>query len=224
MGLEAIVINTSGGLTGGDQLTLEAQAGPGSHLTLTTQAAERAYRASSDVARVDTRLTVAAGATLQWLPQELILFEGSRLRRTLRTDLHGDARLLLVEPVIFGRTAMGECLNDIWFSDRIEIWRESVPLYLDALRLSGDLEAQMSRAALGAGAGTMVSLVYVGPDAESHLAPLRALLPDSGGASLIQPDLLVLRLLAPDSLELRRSLLPILDRLSRDSLPISWRL
>ena len=82
----------------------------------------------------------------------------------------------------------------------------------------------MSRAALGAGAGAMVSLVYVGADAETHLAPLRALLPESGGASLVQPDLLVLRMLAPDSLELRRSLLPILDRLSRDSLPISWRL
>jgi urease accessory protein len=222
--IEAIVLNTSGGLTGGDCLTLSARAGAASHLTLTTQAAERAYRAAWDVARVDTHLTVEAGAALHWLPQELILFEGARLRRRLRVDLAADARLLLVEPVIFGRTAMGERLRDVSFSDRIEIWRGDAPLYLDGLHLSGDLEAQMARAGLGAGAGAMVCLVLIAPDAETHLDPLRRLLPETGGVSLLRPDVLVLRMLAPDSLELRRSLLPILDRLSRDSLPISWRL
>jgi urease accessory protein len=224
VGVEAIVINTSGGLTGGDQVSVAAKAGTGSHLTLTTQGAERVYRAAWDVARVDTRLKAEPGATVHWLPQELILFEGGRLRRRLHADLAADAELLLVEPVILGRSAMGERLRDVVFSDRIEIWREGVPLYLDALHLSGDVEAQMARAALAGGAGAMVSLIYVAADAQSHLAALRGLLPDTGGVSLVRPDVLVLRLLAPDSLELRRSLLPILDRLSRDTLPISWRL
>lgn len=222
--VEAIVINTSGGLTGGDSLSLNAGAGAGSQLTLTTQAAERAYRASADVARVDTRLTAQAGSALQWLPQELILFEGARLRRRLRVDLAADARLLLAEPVIFGRTAMGERLRDVVFSDRIAVWRDGAPLYLDGLDLRGDLEDAMARPALGGGAGAMASLVYVAPDAEAHLDPLRAMMPDTGGVSLMRDDLLVVRLLASDSLELRRSLLPILDRLSRDTLPISWRL
>lgn len=223
-GVEAIVINTSGGLTGGDRLDLDASAGAGSHLTLTTQAAERVYRASADVARVETRLNAAPGAHLHWVPQELILFEGARLRRRLRVDLAGDARLLLVEPVIFGRSAMGEHLMDVGFDDRIEVWRENAPLYLDALRLTGDLQAQMARRALGGSAGAMVSLVYVAPDAEAHLGAVRAMLPDTGGVSLMRDDMLVLRLLAPDSMYLRRSLLPILDRLSRDTLPTSWRL
>lgn len=222
--VEAIVINTSGGLTGGDALEITGRAGAGSHLTLTTQAAERVYRASSDVARVETRLSVEAGARLHWLPQELIVFEGGRLNRRLRADLSADAELLLVEPVVLGRTAMGERLRDIRFRDRIEIWRDGTPLYIDALDLAGDAEAQMARAATGGGAGAMVSLVYVSPDAEAHLAPLRALMPATGGVSLLRPDMLVLRLLAPDSMELRRSLLPVLDRLSRDTLPISWRL
>src|SRR6056297_958655 len=163
--VEAIVINTSGGLTGGDQLSFSACAGAGSQLTLTTQAAERAYRASWDVARVDTCLVAEPGARLHWLPQELILFEGARLRRTLRANLAADSQLLLVEPVIFGRSAMGERLRDVGFTDRIEIWRAGAPLYLDGVRLLGDLEAQMTRAALGGGAGAMVSLVYVAPDA-----------------------------------------------------------
>lgn len=223
-GVEAIVINTSGGLTGDDALDVSATVGAGSQLTLTTQAAERAYKASAGVARVETRLEAAVGAVLHWLPQELILFEGARLRRRLRVDLAADARLLLVEPVIFGRHAMGERLRDVAFSDRIAVWRAGVPLYLDGLDLTGDLEAGMVRPALGGGAGAMASLVYVAPDAEAHLVPLRGLLPETGGVSLLRDDLLVVRLLAPDGLELRRSLLPILDRLSRDTLPISWRL
>ena len=161
---------------------------------------------------------------LHWLPQELILFEGARLRRRLRADLASDARLLLVEPVIFGRGAMGEHLNDVGFDDRIEVWREGVPLYVDAVHLTGDLEARMARAALGGGAGAMASLVYVAPDAEAHLPPLREMLPETCGVSLMREDLLILRMLARDSLNLRRSLLPVLDRLSRDTLPTSWRL
>ena len=108
--------------------------------------------------------------------------------------------------------------------DRIEVWREGVPLYVDAVHLTGDLEARMARAALGGGAGAMASLVYVAPDAEAHLAPLREMLPETCGVSLMREDLLILRMLARDSLNLRRSLLPVLDRLSRDTLPTSWRL
>lgn len=222
--VEAIVINTSGGLTGGDSLELAARAGDGSALTLTTQAAERAYRASSGLARVTTRLEAGAGAALNWLPQELILFEGARLSRRLRVDLTGDARLLLVEPVIFGRTAMGERLQDVLFRDRIEVWRDGAPLYLDGLALEGNLETQMGRAALGAGAAAMASLVLVAPDAEAQLGPMRRMLPDIGGVTLLRPDMLALRLLAVDGMALRCSLLPILDRLSRDTLPTSWRL
>ncbi len=220
--LEVITINTAGGLTGGDKVTLSAVAGMGSELTLTTQAAERAYRAASGVATADTTLKAEAGARLRWLPQELILFEGAALRRSLRIDLAGDAEALMVEPVVFGRAAMGETLQDVSFHDRIEIYRDGAPIYMDALCLEGDLTMQLGRLAQGAGA--MASLVFVAPNAEAQLDPVRALLPATGGASLLHPDLLALRLVAEDSFELRRALLPILDRLSGDKLPISWRL
>ncbi|MEQ8342973.1 MAG: urease accessory protein UreD [Marinovum algicola] len=223
--LQTICINTAGGVTGGDRLSLTASAGPGAALGLTTQAAERAYRSrDGEFGRVDSTLQVAAGATLHWLPQELILYDGCALRRRLSVDLAADARLLMVEPVIFGRAAMGETLTDARFHDRITLRRAGQPLYCDAVRLEGDISRQLARRPIGDGAGAMASLVYVAPDAEAHLAAVRAQLATCGGASLLAPDVLVLRLLCPDSHVLRQHLLPVLDRLSGDTLPVSWRL
>ena len=77
-GLQAVLVNTAGGITGGDRFALSATAGPGTQLTLTTQAAERAYGAQPDeTGRVTNRLRVSEGAQLNWLPQETILFENS---------------------------------------------------------------------------------------------------------------------------------------------------
>jgi len=221
---ESILINTAGGLTGGDRLDLSVTAGPGAHLAITTQAAERAYRAQSGRARVSSDLAVGAGGTMFWLPQELILFEGAALERRLTCDLAPDARLLLVEPVVFGRALMGETLRDVAFRDRIEIRRGGRPLYRDQIRFDGDVARHLARPAIADGAGAIASLIFVAPDAEALLPAVRALLPATGGASLLHPDVLVLRLLAEDSFALRQSLLPVLDLISQDRLPASWRL
>lgn len=223
--LEAIWINTAGGVTGGDRFRLEARAGAGSRLTITTQAAERAYRAQpGETGRVFTRLTVEAGARLDWLPQELILFQGAALERRLEVGLAADARLLMVEPVIFGRRAMGETLTDVTFRDRIEVSREGRPLYRDGMTLTGDLARALAAPVTGGGAGAMASLLYVAPDAGAHLGAVRDALPPSGGASLLAGDVLALRCLAPDGFALRRALLPVLDLLTGNTLPTSWRL
>ncbi|WP_282093106.1 urease accessory protein UreD [Epibacterium ulvae] len=222
--VQAILINTSGGLTGGDQLDIEACAGTNSALSLTTQAAERAYRAQSGVARVTTNLRVQSGAELNWLPQELILFQGAALQRSLAIQLEEDARVLMIEPVVFGRTAMGETITELSFRDRVSITRAGRPVYRDGLDMTGDATAQLARRAVAQGAKAMASLVYIAPDAEAHLPVLRQMLNDTSGVSLKSADLLVGRLLASDSFELRKMLLPILDRLSSDRLPTSWRL
>ncbi|MCB2133095.1 MAG: urease accessory protein UreD, partial [Rhodobacteraceae bacterium] len=108
-GIEVVAVNTAGGITGGDRFGIRAEAGAGTLLTVTTQAAERAYRAQQDeVAAVENRVIAEAGAEVRWLPQETILFDRCALRRRLRIDLAPDARLLAAEPLIFGRAAMGE--------------------------------------------------------------------------------------------------------------------
>lgn len=223
--LEAVTLNTAGGITGGDVFRIEAEAGPGSRLTLTTQAAERAYRAQrGETGRVTSRLVVGAEARLDWLPQELILFDGASLDRRLDIDLAPTARLLMVEPMIFGRRAMGERLASVRFRDRVAIRRDGQPIYLDGMALDGNLEKALARTSVGGGASAAATLVYAAPDAPAHLPALRALLPKTGGASLLSDGVLSLRCLAADGFHLRRALLPILDRLTGHTLPTSWRL
>ncbi|WP_247716914.1 urease accessory protein UreD [Gymnodinialimonas ceratoperidinii] len=224
-GTEAVMVNTAGGVTGGDRFDLDVCVEEDAALTLTTQAAERAYQAQpGEVGHISTRLTVRNGACLNWLPQELILFDRCNLRRRLEISLDTEARLLMVEPFAFGRTAMGESLREVAFQDRIRILRAGRPLYLDGMDLHGDVAAHLQKAATANGATAMASVVMVAPDVSRHVPDLRAMLPETAGVSPLTEDVLVLRLLAPDSLGLRRVLIPVLERLSGNNLPMSWRL
>ncbi len=222
---EAVMVNTAGGITGGDRFNVSATALERGKITVTTQAAERAYRAQpGETGRMETRLEVASGAELNWLPQETILFDGCRFSRSLRVDMAIDARFLMVEPVVFGRMAMREELRNANFRDRVEIHRAGEMIYYDGVDLEGDIAATLDRPAVAAGARAMAALVLAAPDAEAWLKPMREMLPPSGGVSLVTDGLLVLRLLAEDSFTLRQSLVPILDRLTENGLPRCWRL
>ncbi len=103
-----MLINTAGGLTGGDRMTSEAIVGDGCSAIVTTQACEKIYRSSGGSARITTSVAVGENAWLDWLPQETILFDGARLSRRLDADIAPGATLLLVEATIFGRSARGE--------------------------------------------------------------------------------------------------------------------
>ncbi len=223
--LDGVLLNTSGGITGGDRFDICATARQDSHLILTTQAAERAYRAVSQApGYLETSLTLEDRARIDWLPQETILFEGASLRRRLRVEMAASARLLLVEPMIFGRTAMGETLHDARLNDRIEVRRENRLIFADAITLVGDIQARLDRPAIAGGARAMASVLLVAPDAGAALAPLRALLPPGSGASLLAPDLLFARLLAKDGHALRQILVPALVHLRNRPLPRTWML
>ena len=210
--LQAVLVNTAGGITGGDRFDMSFEAVANTSLTLTTQAAERAYGAqANETGQLTTTLKIGAGARLQWLPQETILFDQSRYCRTLRADLAADGQLLFVET-----------LTDIAFNDRVEIYRDGVPLFCDAVTLNGDALAHFARAATGNGARAMASVVYVAPEAPTHLANIRNALPVAAGATLIGRDVLHIRILAPDSFDLRTALIPVLETLSAASLPKAW--
>ncbi|TMV42689.1 urease accessory protein UreD, partial [Thioclava sp. BHET1] len=117
---EVVFLNTSGGLTGGDRLSYSLRLGAGAAAVAATQTAERAYRSGAGHAELEIALELGAGAALDWLPQETILFERSALRRRTRVEMAADARLVLAECVVLGRAAMGEVLSDFTMSD----WRE----------------------------------------------------------------------------------------------------
>ncbi|WP_373354564.1 urease accessory protein UreD [Pseudoroseicyclus sp. CXY001] len=222
--MQAVLLNTSGGLTGGDRMAVSAELGAGAALTLTTQAAERAYRAEAGEARSEVRAELGAGARLHWLPQETILFEGAALSRRLELSLAEGAEALIAEPVIFGRRESGEALQAASFRDRWEVRRAGALVFADALDFGPDAAAALAGPAEGGGAGAMVSLLLVSPRAEAALAPLRAALGPAGGASLIREGVLFARLLAEDGFRLRRILEPALAGLAAAALPKVWSL
>ena len=220
--LQAVFLNTAGGLTGGDIMRIDATAEQDSHIVLSSQAAERAYRAQPDqTAHVAVTLDVAAGGRVDWLPQETILFEGARLERHLNVNLTGDATVLLVEPVIFGRAAMGEVLHDVHFTDQWRVRRDGALVFADALRLTGDAQSQLVRPAIAGGAGAMATVLLAAPHAAAYA---KLDLPETCGASLIADDLLLVRLLAADGFALRRILVPLVEALSAAPIPRVWRL
>lgn len=205
--VEAVMINSGGGMTGGDRFRWTVEVGDGVAAVLTTQACEKVYRASEGVARVAARLTVGAGARLDWLPQETILFDRSALARTIEADVAADGGLLLAEAVVLGRRAMGETLSRASFHDRWRIRRDGRLLFADDLGLSGDIPALAASPPLLGGVGAFATLLLVAPDAEASLDAVRAAIGDLGGASAFDGKLVV-RVAAPDGLTLRRALLP----------------
>jgi urease accessory protein len=200
---EAILINTAGGMAGGDEITITAEAGKGASLALTSQAAERVYRTLGPASRVTIDLSAEAEASLYWLPHETILFEGASLARTITADLAAGATFLAAEMMVFGRHAMGEVLRDVQVKDRWMIVQEGKPLHAEAFALGPQWPA--SAAALGDNRA-MAMVLWVSPQAKSRLDAVRTCLGKWDGASAWNGKM-VARLVAPDGLALRKRLI-----------------
>ncbi|NDW07562.1 urease accessory protein UreD [Jiella pacifica] len=220
---EAVLINTAGGLTGGDVLDQRFAVGPGAGLSLTTQACERIYRASSGRAEVATRLNVAAGGFLAFLPQETILFHESALSRKLELETAEDAEFVLCESVILGREMMGESVRQGVFRESWRIRLGGKLVFADETRLEGDIAGQTGAAASLAGNRAFATLVARREGAESLLAPLRQAIGEDGGASLVG-GLIVARLVAPSGFLLRKRLVPAIAVLAKAGVPRIWSL
>lgn len=226
--LEAVLINTAGGLTGGDHMNWSAEVAPNGRMVLTTQACERIYRSIGGAAQVETRLTVGAGAHLDWLPQETILFASSRLDRRIDIDLAEGASLTAVEAILLGRDAMGEEALDARLRDNWRVRRNGRLLHAEATRLDGT-RAERAGLSLLAGKRAFATVLHVAPSADAcaaRLARLRAQLPaDSRIAASANGERLVVRALAQTGLALRRLIVPILAELSgAGALPRLWHL
>ncbi|MBP1874321.1 urease accessory protein [Ensifer adhaerens] len=226
--MEAVLINSSGGLTGGDRMAWEIEAGPATELTVTTQACEKIYKASAGTVEVATRIKVAAGARVDWLPQETILFDRASLTRALDVELDGDATLLAVEAVLLGRKAMGEVMQAGLFRDRWRIRVDDRLLHAENLTFADDIAALVARTAILRGRVAFATLFYTGPDCEMLLPQLRTLIDTEagGGVSHIQIaglDKLVGRFAAADGFSLRKTLIPVISHLRKQkTVPKVW--
>jgi urease accessory protein len=216
---EAILINTSGGLAGGDVVHIKGEVGTGAKLTLTSQAAERIYRTLGPAADVKVSLSAGKDSTLLWLPQESIFFEDSALTRSLDVDLHEGATFLGLEPMIFGRTEMGERINQVSVTDRWNIRRGGELIHAEAFKLGPNWP--MSQASFGNNFA-VATLLLVSPQAELLLQKVRKVLGPNDGASAWNGKL-VARLLAKDGFHLRKTLIQVLVAcVGRGHLPKCW--
>ena len=221
----AVTLNTAGGVTGGDVLTSEVAAGPGTRATIAAQAMERIYRALPDSppARLRTTVRVAEGAFLDWLPQETILFDRCALDRELLVDLAPGAAFTGVEHLLFGRGAMGEVVHTGRIRDVVRVRQDGREVLHDAVRFRGKVQAVLDRPASANGGRAVATVVHAAPDAAGRLDPVReALAPFEAGASFWD-GLLVARIVARDGVLLRRAVVAVLAALRAGRpLPRVW--
>jgi urease accessory protein len=224
---EVVTLNSSGGVAGGDRLDSMFEVRAGARATFASQAAERFYRAlpGDPPSHVRARLTVAEGASAEWLPQEAILFDRAALDRVLEVELADDAWFLGVESLVFGRTAMGERVGTARLADTIRVRRGGRLVLHDAIRLSGDVAATLDSVATARGGAAVATIVHVAPDAEARLDSLLAALADApaeAGASAWD-GMLVGRIVARDGACLRATVVAGLNCLRAGrTLPRVW--
>jgi urease accessory protein len=224
---QAVLLTTSGGLTGGDRIRVDVDVRAGARVTVTTQAAEKLYRAlpQDSATQVDIGMTVEAGCWAEWLAQETILFDGARLRRGFQAEVCAGGRLLAVESVVLGRTAMGESFDTGFLHDAWRIRRGGRLIWADALHMPADITA-LRAARFGFGTAVACSTVaYVGDDFARQLAVARKILGESrvlrANSSVTGPlsitaaataldGLVLVRLLAQDAAALRSAVMELI--------------
>ena len=219
---EVVFLNTAGGLTGGDRLGYSLSLGDGVQAVATTQTAERAYASSGGQAGMDVTLTLGAGARLDWLPQETILFDRSALARRTQAGMGPGARLILAETVVLGRAAMGETVRVLAFSDWREVRQDGCPVLVEPLRITAATLAA-GPAALN-GARALATVALVGPQAEDALSAVRDVIPSGfEAAASAWGGKLVVRLLGPDLLPVKQAVARVLNVLRGVPLPRVWQ-
>lgn len=222
-GLSAVLVNTAGGIAGGDRFEVGISVEAGARLTLTTAAAEKIYRAVDAAAELSVTLKVADGAHLAWLPQETILFDRARLTRRIEIELSEGASLLLCEIVVFGRTAMGERMQSGAFIDRWRLRRGGRLVFAETVRLDGDIGGRLARPAVSNG-GVAIGTALIVPGDEALVARIRersAAFAGEVGVSAWN-GFAMARFCAQDAAALRADMMAVLDAADRAALPRLW--
>ncbi len=223
---EAVIVNTGGGVAGGDSYRIALALEAGAAVEATTTAAEKIYRSEGASARISTTLTLAPEARLVWLPQETLMFDRSALDRAIAIDMAPDAELLAVETLVFGRLAMGEGRAEAQLRESWRLRRDGRLVFADATRLD-HAGASLDRPACGGGARAVATLLAAAPNIEARLADLRTALDAHGadveaGASAFD-GLLVSRLLSANPSRLREAAIAAIVALSGRGPPRLWR-
>jgi urease accessory protein len=205
---EAVVINTAGGIAGGDRLECSVTALPGASLAVTSQAAEKVYRALCEPTRIATRLRVVESAKLAWLPQETIVFNYARLHRTTEIELFARAELLALEWLVLGRAAHGEVLVGGQITDSWRVKKDGRLIWADSFRITDEVFSPLHRKALLSNCNAIATLIYFGSNLDKRLDFVREIMPSLGcncGVTLVG-GVIVVRIAAKESSDLKLAL------------------
>jgi urease accessory protein len=190
------LLHPPGGIVAGDQLSIDIQVDNNANTLITTPGAGKFYRSSGKQALQTVSLNVKENATLEWLPQETIIFEGARLVSTVHVDLAENARLIGWEILVLGRPAANESFNQGEALLNWHISRDGIPLFIEKMQL--DSKAFLARWGLN-GCSSCGTLFAVGAS-QANLDAVRLLIADTPrqGVTLID-DLLICRASADKS-------------------------
>lgn len=201
------LLHPPGGLVGDDQLCIDASIHGDAHALITTPGATKAYRNICHASLIQQHLQVAG--TLEWLPQEIILFDGSKLNSHTTVDLASDARLVMWEVQCFGRPAGDLPYLSGEANFKLSIQRQGKPLFDDTLRVAGGQEVMYAPWGLDRHSALGVMLAYPGDD--SLCASIREMLNDTPAAAesakasvTLLNGLLVIRVLHHQAQHIRR--------------------
>jgi urease accessory protein len=172
---EAVLVNTAGGIAGGDRLDIAVTALANASIAVTSQAAEKVYRALNEPARITTRLRALEVAKLAWLPQETIVFNWARLSRLTEIEISSGAELLALEWLVLGRAAHGEEMSGGHITDSWRVKKDDRLIWADSFRITDGTFAHLHRKALLANCKAVATLIYFGPCLEAKLEFLREL-------------------------------------------------
>src|SRR5215467_1222687 len=166
---EAVLVNTGGGIAGGDRLESCVIALANASIAVTSQAAEKVYRALTEPARISTKLKACEAAKLAWLPQETIVFNRGRLCRETEIELSSGAELLALEWLVLGRTAHGEEMAGGYLTDTWRVKKDGRLIWVDSFRATDEVFPHLHRKALLSNCNAIATLIYFGPDLDRRL-------------------------------------------------------
>jgi len=224
-GIDAVIVNTAGGIACGDSFSIEIEAGAGTSVTVATPAAEKVYRSDGPTSDLSVRLRAGSSARIEWLPQETLLFDRARLKRRVDVDMEEDAQVTLFEAVVFGRAARAEEVVHGYFEDQWRIRRKQRLVYADALRFDGPISAMLQKPSVAKGARVLATLIHVSPDSDVRLDFVRRHLVCNDvcdAAASAWNGLLAVRFCAVSIEALRAVVCPFLVSFRGGALPRVW--
>ena len=222
---ELVFINTAGGITCDDKIKAKLNLDD-SNISLSTQAAEKIYAGIGNEASIDIDISLK-NSNLYWLPKELILFNRSKLKRRINVDLDDKSNLFFCETSIFGRKAMSEQIQNISYSDIWKIFINSKMKHVESINMSHNAMHNLNNKFTLNNHAAISTILVFGPLVESIKNDLTKIVEtiDNVNCELSMWDnKLIIRSIANDNYELKKTLNFILENIIYDKLPKSWYL